>query len=144
MRILNAAAQTRGALILKLRRGGYSSAAAEGACDRAVGLGYVNDAAYAEALVERRMRQGRGAGLLRRELGHRGLDDEVVSMAMGAIAPEDELASALDLAGRLCKRYSNEAEPARRRDKVLASMARRGFSGSVARRAFAEAQSRLD
>jgi len=142
VRILNAAAQTRSGLIVKLRRGGYSAAAAGAAGERAVQLGYVNDAAYAEALVGRRLRQGRGAGLLRQELGHKGLGNEVVAGAMAAIGPEDELASALDLAARLCRRYSSEVEPARRRDRVLASMARRGFSGPLARRAYAEVQSR--
>jgi regulatory protein len=99
-------------------------------------MGYVDDRAYAEALVGRRLRQGRGRSLIGRELGHKGLPDEVVDAAVGAVDAEDELASATELAGKLVRRHAAEPE-ARRRDKVLAALARRGFPSGTARRALA-------
>jgi len=140
VRILNAAAQTSAGLTQKLRRGGYTARAAETACRRAIEMGYVNDAAYAEALVGRRLRQGRGKSLIGRELGHKGLDGDLVAAAVGSVDPAEEFESALDLATRLVRRHAAEADANRRRDKVLAALARRGFSSAVARRALSEAQ----
>ena len=142
VRVLNAAAQTSAGLTLKLRRAGYSARAAEAACRRAAALGYVNDAAYAEALVAKRLRQGRGRALISRELGHKGLGDDIAGEALGAVDAGQELQSAVELAAKLLRRHSGELEP-RRRDKVLSAMARRGFSGHVSREAVAEAGLRL-
>ncbi|HEY8740440.1 MAG TPA: RecX family transcriptional regulator [Candidatus Dormibacteraeota bacterium] len=138
VRVLNAASQTSSGLNTKLRRAGFSARAADEACRRAVSLGYVNDRAYAEALVGKRLRQGRGRMLISRELGHKGLAQEVVGDALGGVDAEDELRSAIDVAARLVRRHAAEAD-AKRRDKVLAALGRRGFSSSISRRAFAEA-----
>ena len=143
LRILNAAAQTSVGLTQKLRRGGYTAGAAETACRRVVEMGYVNDAAYAEALVGRRLRQGRGKSLIGREMGHKGLDQEIVAAAMGSLDPDQEYESALELATKLVRRQASEPDAKRRRDKVLSALARRGFSSAVARRALVEAQARL-
>jgi len=137
--ILNAASQTSSALAQKLQRGGYSAPAAEAACRRAVELGYVNDVAYAEALVGRRLRQGRGKALIGRELAHKGLGEETVAAAVAAVAADDELESARELAIKLVRRHAAEVDPSRRRDKVLGALARRGFSSGVSRRALADA-----
>ena len=142
IRVLNAASQTTGGLTLKLRRAGYSAAAATAACHRVVALGYVNDAAFAEAVVAKRLRQGRGRSLIIRELGHKGLDDDAVSGAMGALDPRQELESAIDLAVKLVRRHAAEPDD-RRRVKVLSALARRGFSGHTSREALAAAGLRL-
>ena len=143
VRILNAASQTTAGLTQKLLRRGYSQAAALAACQRAVEMGYVNDAAYAEALVGRRLRQGRGVRLIGRELGHKGIDPDLVATAVAAVDPDDEYDSALDLAMRLVRRQAAASDPARGRDRALAAMARRGFASGIARRALAEATLRL-
>ncbi|MFN2466426.1 MAG: regulatory protein RecX [Candidatus Dormibacteria bacterium] len=101
-------------------------------------LGYVNDPAYAAALVQKRLRQGRGRRLIGQELGSKGISDEMLGEALGTIETEEELRSAVDLAGRLVRRHEAEP-PARRREKVLAALARRGFSGHVGREALARA-----
>ncbi|HEV1998307.1 MAG TPA: RecX family transcriptional regulator [Candidatus Dormibacteraeota bacterium] len=142
VRVLNAAAQTSSGLGLKLRRAGFSAAAAAEAGRRAAALGYVNDAAYAEALVAKRLRQGRGRSLISRELGYRGLGDDVVTDAVGSVDAEQELESAIQLALKLIRRHGAEPD-ARRRDKVLSALARRGFSGHVSREALAGAGLRL-
>ncbi|MFN2462381.1 MAG: regulatory protein RecX [Candidatus Dormibacteria bacterium] len=135
VRVLNAASQTRARLYAKLIRAGYSAEAAEGACARALALGYVNDGAYARSVVERRVQQGRGRAVISRELAHKGLDGETVFEAMVMVDPETEFASARELASRLNRRHAG-VTPERRRQKVLAALARRGFSGGVSRAAF--------
>lgn len=142
IRVLNAASQTTSGLTFKLRRGGFSAAAAADACRRAVALGYVNDAVYADAVVAKRLRQGRGRSLISRELTHKGLGDELVNQAVGAVDAAQELESATELALKLVRRHAAEPD-ARRRDKVLSALARRGFSGHVSREAIAEAGLRL-
>lgn len=143
VRVLNAAAQTSSGLTLKLRRAGYNAEAAAGACRRAAALGYINDSAYAEALVAKRLRQGRGRSLISRELGHKGLDDDVVSGAVGSVDARQEMESAIALAVKLVRRHAAEPE-ARQRLKVLSALARRGFSGHISREALAEAGLRLN
>jgi regulatory protein len=142
VRVLNAAAQTSSGLNTKLRRAGYSATAAAAACRRACDMGYVNDAAYAEALVAKRLRQGRGRSLIGRELNHKGLGDDVVADAVGAVDSAQELEAAVDLAAKLLRRHATEVE-GKRREKVLAALARRGFPGHVSRQAMAEAGLRL-
>ena len=142
VRVLNAASQTSGGLTQKLRRAGFSAGAAAAACGRAVSLGYVNDAAFAEALVAKRLRQGRGRSLIGRELGHKGLEEGVVGVAMAAVDPDQELESAVQLALKLVRRHASEPD-ARAREKVLSALARRGFSGHLSRQALAEAGLRL-
>ena len=142
VRVLTAATQTSRGLKVKLRRAGYSVEASTEACRRATALGYVNDAAYAEALVAKRLRQGRGRSLISRELGHKGIDEDVISGAVGPVDARQELESAIDLATKLVRRHATEPE-SRRRDKVLAALARRGFSGHTSRDALTEAGLRL-
>ncbi|MGI8607815.1 MAG: regulatory protein RecX [Candidatus Dormibacteria bacterium] len=138
IRVLNAAAQTSSGLNLKLRRAGYSVGASMEACRRATALGYVNDAAYAEALVAKRLRQGRGGALISRELRYKGIDDDVVTGAVGAVDSVQEHQSAVELAVKLVRRHASEPD-LRRRDKVLSALARRGFSGHVSRQALRDA-----
>jgi regulatory protein len=138
VRVLNAAAQTSNGLNAKLRRAGYSARAADEACRRAVSLGYVNDQAYADALVAKRLRQGRGRRLISQELGHKGLDAELVGESIAGVDAADELQSATELAAKLVRRHAAEPEQ-KRRDKVLGALARRGFGAQVSRRALEEA-----
>jgi regulatory protein len=139
VRVLNAASQTSSGLCIKLKRAGFSPEAADQACRRAVELGYVNDRAYAAALVDKRLRQGRGRALISRELGHKGLDHDVVGEAVNEVDIEAELRSAAELAAKLLRRHASEPDAARRRQKVLSALARRGFLGSVSRVALARA-----
>ena len=134
VRVLNAASQTADGLTRKLRRAGYSAGAAAQAVARATSLGYVDDRAYAQALVERRLRMGRGRGLIGQELAHKGLEDAVVGEALQGVDAGTELAAATSLAIKLLRRHRAEADD-RARQKVLAGLARRGFSSALARKA---------
>lgn len=139
VRVLNAASQTSSGLRLKLKRAGFSQEAADQACRRAVELGYVNDRAYATAVVDKRLRQGRGRALISRELGHKGIDRELVRQAVGEVDSEAELGSAAELAAKLLRRHASEPDAGRKREKVLSGLARRGFLGPLSREAYSRA-----
>src|SRR5579859_937689 len=78
VRVLNAASQTRSGLSQKLRRAGYSTTVVEAASARLEALGYVNDRAYADTLVQKRQRQGRGVKVIASELHHKGIEPELI------------------------------------------------------------------
>jgi regulatory protein len=134
IRILNGAAQTRSGLARKLRRAGYGPAAVETAGDRVEAMGYVDDRAYAEAALRRRQEQGRGVRVIGAELRHKGIDPELIDEVLGEVNAEDEVERAAELAVKLLQRHAGE--PAvRRRERVLGTLVRRGYTPWVARKA---------
>lgn len=67
--------------------------------DRLAGLGYLDDAAFAAALVRRRA-GSRGPALIAQELAAKGVDRETARAALGEAGRESQLAAALRLARR--------------------------------------------
>jgi regulatory protein len=135
LRILQAAAQTSAALTRRLARAGFDEGAVASAVDRARELGYVNDRAIAEAAVRRRLASGRGIGVIRRELGAKGVERELVDSVLAEIDTGAVISGAVAEARRLAARHADQPE-ARRREKVISGLVRRGHSGSAARRAW--------
>lgn len=110
----------------KLARRGYLPAQVEGAVARLRELGYVDDAAFARALVAHRSRR-RGPSLIADELVARGVDRELAVAALAEVAAEELVA-----ARRLVERSG--ALDSR---QLAARLQRRGFSADVIRRALA-------
>ncbi|HEX6348668.1 MAG TPA: regulatory protein RecX [Candidatus Dormibacteraeota bacterium] len=96
--------------------------------------GYLDDAAYARALVGRRS-GGRGARAIASELAAKGVDREVVRDALAELSYEDQLQAARALAGRLRRAGPMDFE------RLGARLLRRGFSVEVARAALRDFQS---
>ena len=134
IRVLNAASQTRSGLARKLSRDGYGATTVEAACSRMEALGYVNDRAYAEAVVLKRQRQGRGVKVIASELRHKGIDPELIDEILGEVDPGAEVERAAELALRLIRRHADEPS-VRQREHVISALMRRGFTPGVARRA---------
>jgi regulatory protein len=134
LRVLNAAAQTRSGLARKLHRAGYGPVAVETACDRVEALGYVDDRAFAEAALRRRQQQGRGLKVIGAELRHKGIDPELIDEVLGEVNLEDEVQRAAELAVKLLQRHQGEPV-VRRRERVLGTLVRRGYTPWVARKA---------
>jgi regulatory protein len=87
----------------KLIRRGFSESTAAGATERAARAGFLDDRAFAEALVQRRTQRSHwGRGLVARELAAKGIDDGEIERALTPAegAEGDELARALRLAGQ--------------------------------------------
>ena len=124
---------------------GYPPAIVERVLERLVEIGYLDDLDFARAWVESRDRaRPRGALALRRELGRKGVPDEVVAevladrsqAAAAADDPEEgggdpDRAAALHLIERRASTLRREADPRRRRQKAYALLARNGFAPDV-------------
>ena len=120
----------------KIRARGWKEDAAppdpEAIAERMVVLGYVNDAAFAEARTRGLARRGMGAGRVQAALSGYGIDADTRSTALEG---HDPWAAALDFARR--KRLGPFGPPIndpKLRAKQLAAMARAGHGFDVAKR----------
>ena len=115
-----------------VRRGHPREAVAE-ALERADALGLLDDAAYAREYVQTRAARGRGPVRLQRDLLSMGVARADIDRAIAAHWPEgtEERELPLALARRRAAQLGGLAPPVRRR-RVLAYLARRGFTGRAA------------
>lgn len=138
---------------------GYRGDLVDGAVERLVDLGMLDDAAFARAWVESRDRaRPRGARALRDELRRKGVspddieaalaareataaggDEDAADRAFGAGERAASAASDADAAARLLARRGaavlRESDPRRRRAKAYALLARNGFDPDICREA---------
>jgi regulatory protein len=132
----------------RLLRLGYAAAIVDEVVNRLVALGYLDDGAFARAWVESRDRaRPRGAVALRRELGRKGVPDDVVSEVLEARAgttgetsrpdlhtsdaPDADRQAAQRLVDKRASSLAREVDPRRRRQKAYALLARNGFSPDI-------------
>jgi regulatory protein len=141
----------------RLRHAGYRADLVDQAVARLIELGYLDDAAFARAWVERRDRsRPRGELALRRELRARGVPEDAIAGALRSRGVDDELAGMPDPDGdadtsptrgpsgdeqaawRLVERrrasLAREPDPRRRRQKAYALLARNGFDPELCQR----------
>lgn len=122
-----------------LARKGVEEQVAAEVLERFTDVGLIDDAAFAEAWVQSRHS---GRGLARRALAHelrtRGVDQGQIAVAVAALDPERELATARALA---LKRLASTRglDTAVRFRRVAALLARKGYSEAVAFRVIREA-----
>ena len=127
----------------RLRYLGYPDQLVEQVVARLVDLLYLDDEAFARAWVESRDRaRPRGQLALRRELTQKGVGREIVEQVLAERQEsnadgETDLAAALRLLERRRSALEREAEPAKRRQKAYALLARNGFDPDVCRTAAA-------
>jgi regulatory protein len=130
----------------RLTRLGYRTELVAVAIERLAELGFLDDAAFAQAWVESRDRsRPRGEHALRRELGLKGLDRSLVDAvlderredALGTAAAGDPEPSSPDdaAAERLLEKklpaILREPDGRRRRQRAYALLARNGFSPDI-------------
>lgn len=115
----------------RLQQKGHPPAAVDYAIGRAQAAGLVDDAAFARRFVESRSARGRGPARLRRDLQALGVDRRHIEAALAAQweTLDDALPIARELAARRLRQLAGVPSDVRRR-RVLAYLARRGFSGS--------------
>jgi len=160
-RLLEARPRAEAEVRRRLRDAGYRPELVDGAVERLLALGYLDDAAFARAWVESRDRaHPRGARALRDELRRKGVAAGVVEEAIAAREaaatggdPEGAAADTgsggrasstagdLDAAARLLERRGasllRETDPRRRRAKAYSLLARSGFDPDASREAIA-------
>jgi regulatory protein len=123
----------------RLTQAGYRSELVDGAIERLLGLGILDDAAFAQTWVESRDRaRPRGERALRRELQVKGIDRAIVDESMDARRPEPGAADDPDVAAAeaLMQRHASAlgriGDPRKRRQRAYALLARHGFDSEIA------------
>ncbi|NOT06731.1 MAG: RecX family transcriptional regulator [Gemmatimonadales bacterium] len=108
--------------------------AAQAAVARATGLGLVDDARFAVGFAQTRAGRGRGPLRLRRDLASLGVDRAVIEKALAEAFGENGVPApdAGALARRRLQQLRGLPRPVQRR-RLLAFLARRGFSGGEVR-----------
>jgi regulatory protein len=142
--------EARSRSVVEVRRrligAGYQPALVEGAIERLLELGMLDDRAFAEAWIASRDRaRPRGERVLRQELIQKGIERFVIDELLeerrtgedGQVTEPD-----LDAARRLLERNERSlarvAEPRQRRARAYALLARNGFDPDVCREVAAE------
>jgi regulatory protein len=125
----------------RLATAGYRPELIDGAIDRLLDLGILDDRSFTEAWVESRDRaRPRGERALRRELAVKGVDRELVDRAMDLRRPDPggEADPDIPAAERLMARHAAQlqrvTDPRRRRDRAYALLVRNGFDSEIASR----------
>lgn len=127
----------------RLRQKGHPPEAVDHAVARAEGLRLLDDAAFARQFVRSRASRGRGPARLRQDLRALSVADSLIESALREEwpEPEDALGLAAALAARRARQLGDIPRELKRR-RLLAYLARRGFSGApvseLVRRVLAE------
>ena len=130
LRALEVRSFARGDLSRRLQRKGHPRSAIEAAMDRAMGLGLLDDGAFAQNYVETRAARGRGPARLVRDLLSMGVERSLIDRAIASHWPEgsDRTAVPLALAHKRAAQLGSLPRPTKRR-RLVAYLARRGFTG---------------
>ena len=135
----------------RLTGAGYRADLVEGAIQRLLELGMLDDEAFARAWVESRDRaHPRGERAMRSELGLKGVDRASVDLVLAerreshpASEDDDGLSPDRVAAERLIVRHRRAldrvADPRRRRQRAYALLARNGFDPEICRTVAAQA-----
>ncbi|PZS20065.1 MAG: recombination regulator RecX [Pseudonocardiales bacterium] len=132
LRLLTARPRSRAELADALRRRGIPEEVGEPVLDRLSQVGLVDDVAFAESAVRSAHRhRGLGRRALRTELRRRGVQNEIMDRAVGAVRPEDEEQRARELVQRKLRTSTVRDATALAR-KLGAMLARKGYSEGLA------------
>jgi regulatory protein len=130
--------KSRAQLETVLKRRGTSPDIAAAVLDRLEDVRLVDDSAFAESFVQTR----RAGTMSRRALGHelrsKGVSGEVVTEALDTLDPEAEIATARALVARKLGSTRTLSVDVRVR-RLVAMLARKGYSGGLALRVVREA-----
>ncbi|MGO9033635.1 recombination regulator RecX [Mycobacterium sp.] len=134
LRLLTARARTRAELAGQLAKRGYPDDVSARVLDRLTDVGLVDDAGFAEQWVHsRRANAGKGKRALAAELHTKGVDNDVITSVLGGINPAEEGGRAEQLVrARLRRENLSDADDARVSRRLVAMLARRGFSQTMA------------
>ena len=130
----------------RLAGAGYQRALVDGAIERLLELGMLDDRAFAEAWIASRDRaRPRGERVLRQELLQTGIDRGLIDELLEerrtgeeGEATEPDLEAARRLLERNARSLDRVADPRQRRARAYALLARNGFDPDVCREVAAE------
>jgi len=129
----------------RLRHLGYRHGLVDEVLERLLGLGYLDDEAFARAWVESRDRaRPRGESALRRELALKGIERETVATVLegrrlgdpadGAQDASPDRTAAELLIDRRRAALMRERDPRKQRQRAYALLARNGFDPEICRK----------
>ena len=130
LRMLELRSYARADLGRRLQRKGHPRAAVDVALERLLTMGLLNDEAYARNYVQTRAARGRGPSRLVRDLLAMGVQRSVIDGAVAAEWPEgsDRTSMPQALVSKRAAQLGTMPKQTKRR-RLLAYLARRGFSG---------------
>jgi regulatory protein len=135
LRLLTVRARTRAELAGQLTKRGYPDDVSTRVLDRLADVGLVDDVDFAEQWVHsRRVNAGKGKRALAAELHTKGVDNDVITSVLSDINPDAERDRAEELVRKKLRRenLSDQAADARVTRRLVAMLARRGFSQGMA------------
>jgi regulatory protein len=132
LRWLEGRPYTRVQLNDRLLERGVPTHVASSALDRLVEVGLVDDADYAAGYVATRQRdRGLSRRALATELRIKGVDDDAVAEAVGAISDDDERERAVALVERKLRSVRGLERP-KQVNRLVGMLARKGYGASLA------------
>jgi regulatory protein len=133
LRALHRRSHARADLTRRMVRRGHAPTAVEAALRRAEQHGFLDDEAFAAHYVQTRSERGRGPSRLTRDLLTLGVARQIIERAVAERWPPDADRTVVPtvLAARRAAQMGDLPRPVKRR-RLLAFLARRGFSGSEA------------
>ncbi|MCU7822600.1 recombination regulator RecX [Kitasatospora sp. DSM 101779] len=139
LRLLTGSPRTRKQLADALRKREIPDEVAEEVLSRYEEVGLIDDAAFAAAWVDARHgRRGLARRALAQELRTRGVSGDLVEEALARVDSDDEAEAARALVDRRL-RTTRGLEPQARTRRLVAMLARRGYSEGLAFRVVREA-----
>ncbi len=133
LRLLTARSRTRAELSGQLSKRGYPDDVRERVLDRLAAVGLVDDAEFAEQWVQsRRAKAGKSRRALAAELHTKGVDKDVITAALGGIDAGAERDRAEQLVRAKLRRETLSGDDARVSRRLVAMLARRGYSQNLA------------
>lgn len=112
---------------------GVPQQAAQEVIERLTRVGLIDDEEYAKMLVRtRHLERGLARRALKVELDRKGIAPDLAEQALSQIDEDDELHAARSIVAKRVGNMQN-VEPKRRRQRLYAALARRGFSSGTAR-----------
>jgi regulatory protein len=132
LRLLTARARTRAELSGQLTKRGYPDDIRDRVLDRLVAAGLVDDADFAQEWVRsRRANSGKSKRALAAELHAKGVDNDVITTALGGLDAAAERERAELLVRARLRREALGDDDARVSRRLAAMLARRGYSQTL-------------
>ncbi len=134
LRLLTVRARTRAELAGQMAKRGYPDDVAQTVIGRLEAVGLIDDEDFAEQWVRSRQTgAGKGKRALAAELRTKGVDDEVIAAALEGIDAGAERDRAEQLVERRLRReVLDDGNAAKAMRRLVAMLARRGYSQSLA------------
>ena len=100
----------------------------------------IDDAAFCDQWIRYRLSSKYGPSVIRRELRIKGISPDMIDKAFEAFDRDEEEENALKLAVKAWKRVGTAGDKRKNRQKVIASLVRKGYGWEAARSACEKAE----